>query len=111
MCMFKDVDFLFSSGMTFKHLTYTLHFFGFRFESLDKDKDNHGDGYKSEFSNGSDLYKDDEDRDRLAAMVELEQEMELAKWGEKQDTRLALRKCQGAQQQTESSRPRARGGH
>jgi len=49
------------------------------FESLDKDKDNHGDGYKSEFSYGSDLYKDDEDRDRLAAMIELEQEMELAK--------------------------------
>jgi RNA polymerase-associated protein RTF1 len=49
------------------------------FESLDKDKDNHGDGYKSEFSYGSDLYKDDEDRDRLAAMIELEREMELAK--------------------------------
>jgi hypothetical protein len=77
--MFKDVDFLFFFGMNFKHLTYTLQFFEFRFESLDKDKDNHGDGYKSEFSYGSDLCKDDEDRDRLAAMIELEREMELAK--------------------------------
>jgi hypothetical protein len=56
-----------------------FHFFEFRFETLDKSKDNHGDGYKSEFSYGSDLYKDYEDRDRLAAMIELEQEMELAK--------------------------------
>jgi hypothetical protein len=49
------------------------------FESLDKDKDNHGDGYRHKFLYGSDLYKDDEDRDRLAAMIELEREMELAK--------------------------------
>ncbi len=79
MCMFKDVEIFFFFGMAFKHLTYTLHFFGFRFEFLDKDKDNHGDGYRSEFLYGSDLYKDDEDKDRLAAMIELEREMELAK--------------------------------
>ncbi|KAH8946808.1 hypothetical protein BDL97_11G006200 [Sphagnum fallax] len=79
-----------------------------RFESSDKDEDNHGDGYESEFSYGSDLYKDDEDRDRLAAMTELEREMELAERGEKRDTWLALRKSRGARQ-AESSRPRERG--
>jgi hypothetical protein len=77
--MFKDVDFFVFLWDDFRALNLYLAFFGFRFESLDKDKDNHGDGYKSEFSYGSDLYKDDEDRDRLTAMIELEQEMELAK--------------------------------
>jgi RNA polymerase-associated protein RTF1 len=89
------------------HLPFSF-FAWFRFESSDKDEDNHGDGYESEFSYGSDLYKDDEDRDRLAAMTELEREMELAERGEKRDTWLALRKSRGARQ-AESSRPRERG--
>jgi hypothetical protein len=63
----------------FQALNLYLAFFWVRFESLDKDKDNHGDGYRHKFLYGSDLYKDDEDRDRLAAMIELEREMELAK--------------------------------
>lgn len=76
------------------------------FESSDKDGEDgpRDDGYNSEFSYGSDLYKDEEDRQNLAQMTELEREMELAERSEKRDTWLALRKSRG-NRQAEASRP------
>lgn len=76
------------------------------FESSDKDGEDgpRDDGYNSEFSYGSDLYKDEEDRQNLAQMTELEREMELAERSDKRDTWLALRKSRGNRQAEASSR-------
>lgn len=100
------VDF---SGVTMLFRVVYCVFRVIRFESSDKDGEDggHGDGYNSEFSYGSDLYKDEEDRQNLAAMTELQREMELAERSEKRDTWLALRKSRGGRQ-AESSRPRDR---
>eukprot|EP00252_Welwitschia_mirabilis_P027066 TRINITY_DN914_c0_g1_i1.p1 TRINITY_DN914_c0_g1~~TRINITY_DN914_c0_g1_i1.p1 ORF type:complete len:625 (-),score=159.24 TRINITY_DN914_c0_g1_i1:245-2119(-) len=70
-----------------------------RFESEEHDEDDdedddHNDGRHrqdndsdSDFSVGSDLYKDDEDRERLAKMSELEREYILAERAEKRDSK------------------------
>lgn len=77
-----------------------------RFEK-DGDDGARDDGYNSEFSYGSDLYRDEEDRHNLAQMTELEREMELADRSEKRDTWLALRKSRG-NRQAEFSTPNHR---
>ncbi|KAG6544156.1 hypothetical protein Mapa_014356 [Marchantia paleacea] len=54
------------------------------------------DAYESDISFGSDLYKDDEDRARLAEMTELDREMILHDRGEARDN-IKMRKDAGAQ--------------
>ena len=81
-------------------------FFPCRFETSDKDGEDgtRDDGYNSEFSYGSDLYRDEEDRQALAKLSEFEREYELAERSEKRDTWLALRKSRVGRQ-AEASRP------
>eukprot|EP00897_Mesotaenium_endlicherianum_P006957 jgi/Mesen1/628/ME000108S10788 len=57
-----------------------------RFDT-EKDEGGHdGDGYESDLSYGSDLYKDEEDRSKLQAMTELEREMIFMERSERRDT-------------------------
>lgn len=62
---------------------------------LDKDDDDaSGDGYDTDLSYGSDLYKDDDDKEWLGKMSELDREMILLDRGERRDTFLTRK--QGA---------------
>eukprot|EP00249_Psilotum_nudum_P018056 c26619_g1_i1 orf=502-2373(-) len=76
-----------------------------RFEAADKDEDDEDDeghdGYDSDLSFGSDLYKDEEDRSRLAAMTELDREMILHDRAEARENFL-MRKRAEARQKRES---------
>lgn len=62
---------------------------------LDKDDDDaSGDGYDTDLSYGSDLYKDDDDKEWLGKMSELDRELILLDRGERRDTFLTRK--QGA---------------
>ncbi|BBM98870.1 RNA polymerase-associated protein RTF1 [Marchantia polymorpha subsp. ruderalis] len=82
-----------------------------RFDSAEKDGDEgERDGYESDISFGSDLYKDDEDRARLAAMTELDREMILHDRAEARDNH-KMRKDAGARHnrvQNKAAKPRER---
>eukprot|EP00250_Pteridium_aquilinum_P027592 c3527_g1_i1 orf=195-2099(+) len=59
----------------------------------DKDEDDaSGDGYDTDLSFGSDLYKDEEDREWLSKMSELDREMILHERSERRDTFLTRKK-------------------
>ncbi|KAL2650168.1 hypothetical protein R1flu_018296 [Riccia fluitans] len=77
-----------------------------RFDSADKDgEEGERDGYESDISFGSDLYKDEEDRARLAAMTELDREMILADRAEARDNH-KMRKDAGARHnQSQNNKP------
>ncbi|CAM6102901.1 unnamed protein product [Calypogeia fissa] len=82
-----------------------------RLESSDKDgEEGDQDGYESELSFGSDLYKDEEDRNRLTAMTELEREMILHDRAEARDNYKMRVKAglRHKQMQVKTSQPRER---
>ncbi|KAL3701897.1 hypothetical protein R1sor_019919 [Riccia sorocarpa] len=76
-----------------------------RFDSADKDgEEGERDGYESDISFGSDLYKDEEDRARLAAMTELDRELILHDRAEARDNH-KMRKDAGARHNQSQSKP------
>lgn len=85
-----------------------------RFDYGDKDDDDRGrrDDSNSELSIGSDLYKDDEDREQLGKMFELDRELILAEQAEARDNYLMhKRACQNKirnQQRKETGPPSSR---
>lgn len=56
-----------------------------------------GDGYETDLSFGSDLYKDEADREELSKMTELEREMILHERGERRDNYLTLKQAAARQ--------------
>ncbi|KAJ7521565.1 hypothetical protein O6H91_19G060000 [Diphasiastrum complanatum] len=74
-----------------------------RFDTVDKDNEDRGDGYHSDLSYGSDLYKDEEDRRQLESMSELQREMILHDRSEKRENLLKKIRPAGP------SRPQIRG--
>ncbi|GLJ12830.1 hypothetical protein SUGI_0198560 [Cryptomeria japonica] len=77
-----------------------------RFDSGEKDDDgDHIDDSDSDgLSFGSDLYKDDEDRERLRKMSELDREMILAERAEVRDNFLMRKRAEARQNETRNQR-------
>ncbi|GLJ08916.1 hypothetical protein SUGI_0098580 [Cryptomeria japonica] len=78
-----------------------------RFDSGEKDNDDGGqrdDSDSDGLSFGSDLYKDDEDRERLRKMSELDREMILAERAEARDNFLMRKRAEARQNETRNQR-------
>eukprot|EP01018_Ginkgo_biloba_P031540 Gb_16950 [translate_table: standard] len=82
-----------------------------RFDSADKDDEDRGrqEDSDSEFSIGSDLYKDDEDREQLGKMSELDREMILAERAEARDNYLMRKMAESRQNENRNQQGKETG--